>query len=1020
MNVKRLLRVILPVVMLMASQVSFAQTKTVSGRVTDSKDGTPIGGASVMVKGTSTGGTTDASGSFSFSAPSGAKTLIISSVGFESVEIAIPASNNLQVKLASAAGSMTDVVVVGYGTRRLKDLTGSVARVTEKDFNKGQISTPEQLLQGRTSGVLVTPASGEPGAAANINIRGTGSISGAQEPLYVVDGVPLLQGGTVGSSSGAEGGTTPKNPLMFLNPNDIESMTVLKDASAAAIYGSRGANGVILITTKQGRGGKKGVFSFGANTSVANTARRYDLLNSEDFLVGAKQANIDGGADPAGAQEAVKAIDFGANTDWQDQIFRTAISQNYNLSWGYNNKGTTARLSGSYDDQNGIIKNTSLKRLTARANLGQKLLNNKLTLEANLTYSNSRNSYAPLTNNAGFQGSLLGVALKANPTAPVYSASGSFFTLDGQRNAVQMLSYFTDNDAVNRFLGNFSASYQITKNLSYKAVLGLDNVQTERTSFADPRLPDGVYGIGDLNVFGVQISGSANAGNGRTTRQNLTANSRLFEQYLTYDKRFGQHALNAVLGYSFQDFETKYTGSAGWGLGTAVSKPSDNFVKDYDNFKNYVDFVPGYDNNQLQSVFGRVNYTFKDRYFLTATVRTDGSSKFGENNRYGTFPAFAVKWDVMEESWAKNSLGKLFGSFAIRANWGKMGSQDNLGSYASLNLQQVYAVRGGTPTTRFVQQGNPDLKWEEVTTSGIGVDFTTKDNRLNVTLDYYNNMRENMLFFAPTPGGFAPTSYWWINLPGKVTNKGWELNLGYKLVEGKRFKWDVNLNMTTVNNNITGLPVKINTGEVSGQGLTGSFAQVLSNGSPIFSWYLPVFQGFDGNGIGRYESNAQSKLYGSALPKFFGGLTNNFSYGNWNLSVFINAITGHYVYNNTANALFLKGSLKNARNVTYDVLNGNENPFNGNGPSTRFLEKGDFLRISNMNLSYAFDVKNIKGIRSLNAFVSGQNLALFSKYSGTDPEVNVDKSINGIPSRGFDYVQYPRPRLFTFGVNVGF
>lgn len=1020
MILKRLLRVILPALMLMASLAGQAQNKTVTGRVTDLRDKSPIAGASVVVKGSRTGTTTNADGSFTLSVPSSALSLTISSVGYGTIQISIGSNNKVEASLVAETGSMTDVVVVGYGTRRVKDLTGSVTRVGDKDFNKGQIATPDQMLQGRAPGVLVTPASGEPGAAATINIRGTGSISGAQEPLYVVDGVPLQQGGTLGSASGAEGGTTPKNPLMFLNPSDIESITVLKDASAAAIYGSRGANGVIIITTKAGRGGKKGQLDFNANTTIAQTARRYDLLSSEDFLVGAKKANIDGGADPLGAQEAVKAIDFGANTDWQDQIFRTAISNNYGLNWSYSNKGTTARLSGSYDNQNGIIKNTSLERMTARANLGQKLLNNKLKLETNITYSTAKNSYAPITNNAGFQGSLLGVALKANPTAPVYNPDGSFFTSDGQRNAVQMLNYFTDNDNVNRFLGNFSAEYQIVKGLSYKAVLGLDQMESERISFADPRLPDGVYGIGDIGVFGVQINGSANAGNGRTTKQNLTSTSQLFEQYLTFDKSFGKHALNAVAGFSYQNFETKYTGKAGWGLNTAVGKPSDVFVKDFNNFKNYVDFVPGYSSNELQSVFGRVNYTFADKYYLTATVRSDGSSKFGANNKYGTFPALAAKWDVMEESWAKNSLGKVLGSFAVRANYGKLGSQDNLGAYAALNLQQVYSVRGGSPITRFIQQGNPDLKWEEVTTSGIGVDLTSKNGRFGLTFDYYNNMRENMLFFAPTPGGFAPTSYWWINLPGKVTNKGVELSLNVKAIDGPMFKWDFNYNMTTVNNSITGLPIQINTGEVSGQGLTGSFAQVLSNGSPIFSWYLPVFQGFDGNGIGRYENNSQNAIAGSALPKYFAGLTNNFSYGRWYLSVFLNTITGHYVYNNTANAFFLKGSLKNARNVTYDVFNGNENPFNGNGPSTRFLEKGDFVRLSNLNLSYNFDVSKLKGVRSLSAYFSGQNLALWSRYSGIDPEVNVDKSINGIPSRGFDYTQFPRPRLLTFGVNVGF
>lgn len=996
---------------------SHAQTKTVTGKVTDSKDGSPLSGASVVAKGTSTGTQTGADGSFKLTVPSTTKTLVISFAGFGNAEVNISGSNTADAKLTSTADALTDVVVIGYGSRKTKDVTGSVARVTEKDFNKGQIASPDQLLQGRTPGVLVTPSTGEPGAAATINIRGTGSISGAQEPLYVIDGVPLIQGGTLGSASGVEGSTTPKNPLIFLNPNDIESITVLKDASAAAIYGSRGANGVILITTKQGRGGKAGIFNFGATTSMANTARRYDLMNAQDFLLAAKKANIDGGADPVAAGVAVRGIDNGASTDWQDQIFRQAISQNYNLSWAYSNKGTTARLSASYDDQQGIVRNSGLKRITTRANLGQKLFNDKLKLEANITYSNTKNQYAPLSNNAGYQGSLLGAALQLNPTNPVYNKDGSFFQPGDQRNPVQMLAYFDDRDFVNRFLTNLSATYQITPSLSYRAVLGLDNSKSERTAFADPRLGSNAYG-GTINVFGRDYQNGIQ-GNGRVTRQNLETKSTLIEHYFTYDKTFNNvHAINAVAGYSYQSFQTSYTGRFGWGLNTPVVTPTDVFVKDFSKFKNYANFVPGFDRNELQSVFARVNYTYKDKYFLTATVRSDGSSKFGSNNRYGTFPAFAFKWRVLEEAWAQKTLGKLFSDFNVRVNYGKLGSQDNLGSYAALNLQQTFDVGSG-PVTRFIQQGNPNLKWEEVATTGVGVDFTTKNGRLSATVDYYKNERTNMLFFAPTPGGFAPTSSWWINLPGNVVNKGWEFSVNYKLIKGNKFNWDVNANVTTVSNNVTGLPTPINTGAVSGQGLTGAFAQTLTNGNPIFTWSMPVFQGFDGNGNARYAAGAANQLVGTALPKMFAGLTNTFSYGRWNLSVFLNAVTGHYIYNNTANALLLKGSLRNARNVTYAIGNGPENPFNPGSVSTRFLEKGDFIRLANMNLSYAFDIKG-KAIKTLTAFASGQNLALFSKYSGIDPEVNVDKSINDIPSRGFDYTQYPRPTVITLGINVGF
>jgi len=1017
MTFKRLLTAcVLLLMTLTIGLVASAQEKVVTGKVTDSKNGQPIGSVSVTVKGSRTGTQTAADGSFKISASSTA-TLVFTNVAYEKAEVPVGSNSVVNVSLVATSSSLTDVVVIGYGTRKIKDLTGSVSNVTAKDFNKGQIASPEQLLQGRTAGVLVTPSTGEPGAAATINIRGTGSISGAQEPLYVVDGVPLIQGGTLGSASGVEGSTTPKNPLIFLNPNDIESITVLKDASAAAIYGSRGANGVVLITTKAGRGGKKGSLTFSAATSIAETAKRYDLMKPSDFLAAAKKANIDGGADPVAAAEAVANIDNKNNTDWQDEIFRRSISQNYNLSWGFNAKSTAMRLSGSYDDQQGIIKNSALKRLTARANITQKFLNDKLKFEAAVTYSNAKNQYPPLSNNAGYLGSLLGAALQFNPTNPVYNADGSFYQPGDQRNPVQMLSYFDDRDNLNRLLSSLSGTYQITPSLSYKIVYGYDNAKTVRTAFADPRLGSNAYG-GTTNIYGRDL-GNGIAGNGRMTEQTLNSKSTLLEQYLTYDKTFGKSNVNAVAGYSYQNFEREYSGKVGWGISSPVVAPTDVFNKNVNGFKNYATFVPGFDNNKLQSYYGRVNYSFNDKYFLTATVRADGSSKFGSNNRYGTFPAFAFKWRVMEEGGLKDALSNVFSDFNIRANYGKLGSQDNLGSYAALNLQQTFDPGTGSQT-RFIQQGNPDLKWEEVTTKGAGVDVTTANRRLSLTLDYYYTTRSNMLFFAPTPGGFAPQAYWWINLAGNVINKGWEFSLNYRIVEGKKFNWDVNYNMTTVNNTITGLPTPINTGEVSGQGLTGAFAQTLTNNNPIFSWSMPVFQGFDGNGNARYAKGAQNQIVGTALPNFFAGLTNNFSLGRWNLSVFLNTVRGHYIYNNTGNALFLKGSLRNGRNVTYDVGTGQENPFNPGSVSTRFLEKGDFIRLSNLNLTYNVNVTNSKAIKSLSLYLQGQNLALITKYSGIDPEVNVDKSINGIPSRGFDYTQYPRPRIVTIGANIGF
>jgi iron complex outermembrane receptor protein len=1003
--------------MLFLAGEAIAQNKSVKGKVTDAQGGAAVSGVSILVKGTTSGAQSGADGTYSIDVPANA-TLVFSAIGYATQEIVVGNRSEIDVVLeAQAAKNLNEVVVVGYGSRKVKDLTGSVANVTTKDFNKGQIASPEQLLEGRTPGVLITQTTGEPGAAVTVNIRGAGSISGRQEPLYVVDGVPLLQGGTLGSASGVEGGTTPKNPLIFLNPQDIESMTILKDASAAAIYGSRGANGVILITTKSGKGGKKGMLNFSASGSIAEAARTYDLLGPQEFLQSAKAANILAGATPADAENAVKLIDGGANTDWQDEIFRQSFSQNYNLSWGMSHKGTTLRLSGGYDNQQGIIENSALQRLAGRVNVSQKLLNDKLRIDANLTYSRTENEYPPLSNNAGYQGSLLGAALQFNPTNPIRNPDGSYFQPGDQRNPVQMLDYFRDEDYLNRFLGNLSASYQITKTLSAKAVFGLDNSKTVRTAFADPRLGSNAYG-GTTNIFGRDLQNGIQ-GNGRMTEQELTNQSFLFEGYLTYDQTFGKHGLNAVLGYSFQNFDDEYKGRVGWGLNTPVVNPSDNFIEDVNNFKNYADFVPGFANNKLQSVFARVNYTYNDRYFLTATVRNDASSKFGENNRNGTFPAFAAKWRLSEEEFAKNGfLGNLFSDISLRANYGVLGSQDNLGPYAALNLQQTYDPGTGS-ITRFITQGNPDLRWEEVATTGFGIDLTTKDRRLSATVDYFKTKRTNMLFLAPTPGGFAPTANWWINLDGEVVNKGWEFGVNWRAVATKKFSWEINANMTLVENTIEGLPTPINTGSVSGQGLTGAFAQILTNGQPIYSWSMLRFNGFDGNGFARYGEGAQNVIAGTAVPDMFAGLTNTFTWGNLSLSVFLNTVRGFSVYNNTANALFLKGSLRNGRNVTREVGLGPEHPFNPGSVSTRFLEKGDFVRLSNVNINYNVPLKSGGVIKTLSFFASGQNLALWTDYSGIDPEVNVDKNINGIPSRGFDYTQYPRPRVVTFGANIG-
>lgn len=978
-----------------------AQSRTVSGKVTDAS-GNPLPGASVVVKGTRTGTTTDGEGNFSFNVPQSASELTISAVGFDAQTVAISGSS-ISVTLAQSLSQLTDVVVVGYGTRKVKDATGAVVSLGEKSFNKGVISTPEQLLQGRTAGVTVTTTSGEPGSGVNINIRGTASIRSNNNPLFVVDGVPLDGGGTTAGSIFTDGGSSARNPLAFLNPNDIENISILKDASAAAIYGARGANGVVIITTKSGRG--KGGFQFSANASVSKTANRYDILNAQDFIYGVREAVIASGADPAG----VAFLDKGASTDWQDQIFRTAISQNYNLSWGMSKGGTSVRLSGSYDDQEGIVKNTDLNRKTIRANLTQKF-GSKLRFDITGTYSNVQNNYAPISNNAGYQGSLIGAALTFNPTYPIFNADGTYFDPgDGNRNPVQMLNYFQDKDDINRFLTNISGSYEIVKGLTYKATFGYDKSKSERFGYADPRLGTGSYS-GTTNIRNKDFQNPI-FGNGRASGQYLDLKSTLIEHTLNYVKDLkGEQTLDFLAGYSYQETINEYRAQVRWGVNGAQQ-----LVDDFGKYQNSTPFFGDTTKYEIQSYFGRANYSIKDKYFFTATVRVDGSSKFSEGNKYGTFPAFAAKWKMANEDFFANSLGKVFSDFSLRLNYGITGNQE-FPAYASLAIVQTNF--DGSQTV--VSNSNPNLRWEETTNYGAGLDYELFAGRVRGSVDYFNKATKDLLFLASYPQPAASADRW-VNLPGTVRNTGWEFGVDVQAVKATKFSWDVNYNMTFLKNEIEDFgQTVVNTGEVSGQGLSGAYAQTFTNGYPLFTFKMPVFLRYNGEGNAVYANGSQDQLLGSALPKFTAGLTNNFRYGNWNASVFVNAVRGFYVYNNTANALFLKGSLKNGRNVTYDVFNSIENPINPGSVSTRFLEKGDFVRIANATLGYTFDIKNSKAIKTLNIALSGQNLALFTKYSGLDPEINTDKTRGGVPSRGFDYTAYPRARTFTLGVNVGF
>ncbi|WP_117384084.1 SusC/RagA family TonB-linked outer membrane protein [Mucilaginibacter terrenus] len=986
---------------------AFAQNKVVTGKVTDKKDGSPLIGVSVGAAGGS-GTLTSVDGTFRLSVPASTTSLTFSYIGYKQATVSIDGQTSIAVSLESTSTSLNEVVVIGYGTQRVKDATGSVATLSPKDFNKGVIATPDQLLQGRIAGVQVTPSSGEPGAGATINIRGAGSIRANDNPLYVVDGIPLDNGGTSGGYGVGAGNSSARNPLAFINPSDIENISVLKDASSAAIYGARGANGVILITTRKGRKGQG--IQFSATTSVASTAKRYDVLNRDEFLAAVASVGANAGTVAAGG------VDYGGNTDWQDQIFRSAVSQNYNLGFGGASNTGNYRASLGYDNQQGTVKNSALKRLNARINASQSFFHERLKFDLQSTYSNVKDQFAPITNNAGFNGSLIGAAIQLNPTAPVFDDQGRYFNLNGYnadgypngnsfRNPVSLLDQIDDRDNINRYLNNLTLTLRLFEGLSYKGNFGADISRGLRKTFYDPKV------VGYTDAIGIREQNFPSpTGNGTAIYQYNELTNYTTEHTLNYDKKWKDNSsLTALVGYSYQTFKNFNRNEFGFG----TSQPG-VLVKDYDDFKTHLAYPVGDSSSyRLQSYFARVNYSYKDRYILTGTIRRDGSTRFGPNHKYGNFPALAAKWRISNESFMPK--GGFFDDLSLRLNYGKTGNQE-IPSYASLAIRQIN-YNGNSNPQQYLP--NPDLKWQANTSYGAGIDFAILKGRLNGSVDYFHKSVSDLLFFQDIAQP-ALSSRIYRNLDGNVINEGVEVGLNYSAIQGKDFTWDISYNMTFIKNTLENFKNYIVTGNIDGQGLSGAYAQLITNGVPLYTFNVPNYAGLDANGFGIYPQGLDvSSLQGSPNPKFTAGLTNNFAYKNWTLSFFLNAATGFYVYNNTANAFFYKGNLVSGRNVTRDVAATNENPLNSGEVSTRFLEKGDFLRLSNASVGYTFPLKESK-IKTLRVSVTGQNLFLITNYSGLDPEINTDKQRNDVASRGIDYTSYPKARIFTLGLNASF
>lgn len=965
-----------------------AQDRSVSGTVKGS-DNTGLPGVTVQVKGTGNGTQTDAVGSYTIDVPEGA-TLVFSFVGMTTQEIAVGQRTSIDVTMADEAKALDEVVVVGYGTVKKKDATGAVNVIGVKDFQKGVIVAPEQLMQGRVAGVQITQASGEPGGAINVRIRGTSSVYGANQPLFVVDGVPLAGDET---SSGSEpigvGRQSAKNPLNFLNPNDIATMDILKDASATAIYGSRGANGVVIITLKKGSG--KGSLEYNTSFGVSTITKKYDLLSAEEYVA-------------AGGQN------YGASTDWQSLLFRTGVTSQHNVAYGGGDATSSYRFSVGYLNQQGIIVNSGIKRYSAAFNGSKKFINNKLLVASNINLAENDDANIPISENSGFAGDLLGGIIKSNPTNAVHNPDETYYQPRiTEPNPLAFVNLSKDGTKTIRALGNISAEYQIISGLKFKTVLGFDkSFSSRKAAYSRDLLVNGISGIGRAFFGDVQTD------------------NKLWENYFTYDKEFGTFTLNALLGYSYQYFQRETKSSLASNFRTSDLDLMLNNVASANAGKFGSNVIPNTSNatDELQSFFGRVNTNFFNKYLLTATLRVDGSTKFGGNNKYGYFPSFAAKWKLYEESFVPRNI---FSDLSLRVGYGLTGNQaiphnlyDRRDRYVdwTSNANADNIEGGGLNAVAF---NNPDLRWETTSAFNIGLDFAILKGRLSGTIDFYEKHTKDLLFniISAQP---APTPFTWKNLNTDIQNRGVELTLGATALENTNFNWEVLFNIAYNSNLVKDLDGVYDTGQINGAGLSGAFSERIVAGRPLFSYYLREFSGFDANGNSVYPNgDTQQFLSGnkSALPKATGGITNNFHYNNFDLSIFFNGVFGNYIYNNTANAYFTKGAFFNGRNVTKNVIGTNEARYNAPDVSTRFLEKGDFVRLQNINLSYHFPLES-KVISNLRIFATAQNVFTITKYSGQDPEVNTNKALNGIPSFGIDYTSYPRARTYTIGATISF
>jgi TonB-linked SusC/RagA family outer membrane protein len=1003
----------LMVLLMLVSLTATAQNRTVKGKVTSGDDGSAVPGVNIQVKGSSAGTVTDADGNYAIDVNSGS-VLVFSFVGYASQEIAVGNQSVIDVVLQSDVTALSEVVVVGYGVQEKKDVTGVVTAINAEAFNKGAIVSPDQLIAGKVAGVQITSAGGEPGAGSSIRIRGGTSFNDkGNEPLYVIDGVPVDNDGTQAG----------RNPLNFINPSDIETFTVLKDASSAAIYGSRAANGVIIITTKKGKAGGVSV-TYDGWYSSSQITKKLDVFNADQFLE-VMQMKAPGRLNLLGYQ--VPSVDSPptdtllASTNWQNKIYRTAPGRSHNITFSGGSENTAFRVSINDTEQEGIIRTSSTHRTGMSINLNSKLLNNSLTIDVNLRGAQTRDRFNP---------GVIGNALSFAPTQPVkdigrtygdyYGGYWEWSQNLGTKNPVAELDMVRDRAQSNRTLGNIQVDYKIpmVEGLRANLNLGYDIMNGFRKTFRPNNLRS-------------EVSDITQTPRGTIRQETPSKSNQLLEFYMAYEGQVSSQEIkyDVLAGYSWQDFKAEYPSFNADSLSTNIYGYNNPEVASFYRADNSIQ------ENRLISFFGRGNVSWKDRYLLTVNIRRDGSSRFGPESKWGMFPSAAFGWRVLEESFAA-PLQNTFSDLKLRVGYGVTGQQEGIGNYNYLPTYTQSNLLGqiqfGNDYFATIRPNGYDdfLQWEETASLNIGVDFGVLDGRLTGSLEYYNKKTTELLAEVTVPAGSNLTNRIFTNVGG-MRNTGLELTLDGVAIAKKDLTWNLGFNIAFNRNEVQGVPGDYLVGGISGG--VGNNIQIIREGEVFRSFYVykqkygsngkPLQDGVDHNADGVInaadmyaDTNGDGTVndkdlrpYKQPAPKVLMGLTSSLRYKQFDLTFTMRANLGNYVYNNVASSTAYYNRVITEivpQNMLTSVVKTNFTT-----PqffSDYYVENASFLRMDNITLGYNYN--KLPGNGRARVYATVQNPFIITDYSGLDPEVQ----------NGLDNNVFPRSRTVIFGVSLSF